>query len=215
MENLEEIENIYPTHLKRKLIHARERSIINTIRAQAEHICRYSINPQYIRSAFNNFQYGFVYYDNEKCVGFCIWKEHNSFIEKNNAVRKAYIDLLLICTTLNDYKLGSMILHDIDTYAHSQTMNYITLQPATLELIKFYEKSGYTYNTITNQCEKPITPFIIKRPVNAKTRKLRHTRSRNRTSTLLNNLEPFNSINGRQSAHSYTDGTGSEIRESQ
>lgn len=94
-------------------------------------------------------------------------------------------------------------------------MNYITLQPATPELIKFYEKSGYTYNTITKQCEKPITPIIIKRPVNAKTRKLRRTHSRNRTSILLNNLEPFNSNNGRQSAHSYTDGTGSEIRESQ
>ena len=193
-QNLVEINNIYPTHLRRKLIHAGDRATVNIMKAQAERICRYNINPLYIRSVFNKFRYGFVYYDGDECVGFSIWKEHNSTVEKNNAVRKAYIDLLLICTAPNNYKLGSMILYDIDTYAHSQTMNYITLQPATPELIKFYEKAGYTYNAITKYCEKPISPFIIKRPVNAKTRKLRR-QSNNRIKG--NNFTSLNSNNGR------------------
>lgn len=194
-QNLVEINNIYPTHLRRKLIHAGDRASVNIMKAQAERICRYTINPDYIRGAFNKFRYGFVYYDNDECVGFSIWKEHISTLEKNNVVRKAYINLLLICASPNDYKLGSMMLYDIDTYAYSQTMNYITLQPATLELIKFYEKAGYTYNTITKLCEKPISPFIIKRPVNAKTRKFHRRRQSNRFIKVNNNTSP--NSNGR------------------
>lgn len=177
-QNLVEINNIYPTHLRRKLIHSSDRETISTIRAQSERICRNSINPEYIRSALNKFRYGFVYYDGMHCVGFCIWKEYNSTIEKH-VVRRAYMNLLLICASPSNYKIGSMMLYDMDTYAHSQTMNYITLQPATPELIKFYEKAGYTYNTITKACDKPITPFIILRPDNAKTRKLRRQRQSN------------------------------------
>ena len=133
--------NIWPSHIERIVFH-RSDPIQSRLKRQANTICRNMLNEEYIRQAFNRFRYGYYYKDSEDTIlGFCIWKQKKRQLKGGQDYK--YIHILLICAEQTDFKMGKMMLFDIDTFALKNKVNDIKLEAASEGLIPYYKDSGF------------------------------------------------------------------------
>jgi len=156
--------NLIPEGLERNLFH-RTDSVVTSLSSQANTICRNFIDENYIRKAFNNMSFGYYYKDTaNNVVGFCVWRENKNIVYNSKKDYK-YITLSLICGKPNDYKLGKIMLFDIERYCLFHGFNTIQLLPINPSLVKYYESCDYTIEHYKDQSvmEKIIIPFIINR----------------------------------------------------
>ena len=164
--------NILPDNLDRALF-SRMDPIVNSLKSQANTVCRNHISEEYIRKAFNNFKHGFCYKQDNSVVGFCLWKESNdTFIDSKNDFK--YMSVLLVCAQQTDYKLGKIMFFDMETFALVNKFNTIRLKPLNTEIIPYYQSLGYKESPYDKYffMEKTIRVFHINKNVrNSKTRK--------------------------------------------
>lgn len=164
--------NIFPDGLER-ILFSRMDPIVKNIRSQANLICRNYINENFIHKAFNKFNYGYYYKDiNNTIIGFCIWKERKELISSDINELK-YISVLLICAQPTDYKLGKIMLFDIESYGLMRKFHRIQLQALNLDIVSYYESNGYKIiDSEITLMEKTIRVFRInKHPDCSKTRR--------------------------------------------
>ena len=164
------MDNIYPNNIDRAIFFSRDKA--KYIRAMDT--CRNMINQQYIDTAFKNFQKGYLYKDEDgDFLGFCIWKEYKDIQKDGTFLKKLHITL--ICADYNDYNLGRKILYDIESYCINNNFSLITLEAANNDLVKYYEKGGFTLtNKITKEMIKEVKILTFHRK-NSKTRKIKRT----------------------------------------
>ena len=165
--NMIEISNIYPDNLIKTELRPDQRKLISYLRNEAYSICRTHISYDYIRSVFNKFKKGFVYYDSlKKPVAFCIWKvsEHISIIDLKLSYRTLYI--YLICGIKADYKFVPRILDDVVEYCRKNNIQYISLEPVNNTVREYYIKCGFKErqdiagnNLLTLDVDTPRIPF--------------------------------------------------------
>jgi hypothetical protein len=138
MNNIKEIHNIYntPENLEKILFSKNDRTIIRQLKKYASVICRGCINNDYINTSFYQFSDGYLYKSGDNILGFCIWK----FIKSPN--NKKYLYIILICTELNKYKLGTQMLFDIEHIAIINNVDTIKLQ-TNENVSKFYKSIGF------------------------------------------------------------------------
>lgn len=139
-KNIIEVSNIYPNDMIKQTLKADNRSLISYIRSEAYSICRSEISFEYIKSAFNKFKQGFVYYSKNIPIAFCIWKIKNH-LRFNNSYRELYIYLL--CGKKLDYKLIPKIIDDLVDLCRKSNVQYITLQPINDTIKQYYIKCGF------------------------------------------------------------------------
>ncbi len=142
-KNIVEVSNIYPNNLNRINLRANQRPLISYLRSEAYSICRTEISNDYIRSVFNKFKKGFVYYQGNKPVAFCIWKvsEHISIVDLKLSYRSLYI--YLICGMKADYKFVPRILDDVINYCRKNNIQTISLEPVNDKVKEYYIKCGF------------------------------------------------------------------------
>lgn len=142
-KNIVEVSNIYPNNLNRRNLRANQRPLISYLRSKAYSICRTEISYDYIRSVFNKFKKGFVYYQENKPVAFCIWKvsEHISIVDLKLSYRTLYI--YLICGIKADYQFVPRILDDVVEYCRKNNIKYISLEPINNKVKEYYLKCGF------------------------------------------------------------------------
>jgi hypothetical protein len=140
-KNIIEVSNIYPNNIVAYNLQAGQRRLISYLRSKAYSICRTQIPYEYIKSAFNKFKNGLVYYSDKKPIAFCIWKI-SEYLRFSGTFRKLYI--YLICGRQLDYKLVSRIFDDIVFICRKSNVQYITLQPANDILKSYYIECGFT-----------------------------------------------------------------------
>lgn len=194
MNTLEEVNNIQnlPDSYMRKLFISKDRSTVERIKKLGDDICRNKLPDRYINCALNTFKKGFVYYKDTNIVGFAVWKEKTyDPISKSKEIRPPipYMELLLICTLPNDYKISPKIMLDIDNYCIEHKLQYITLQPANANLIDFYNKYGYIINSTRFQhlkMDREIKPFQFTRT--------KKTRRRPRKNVKRGTIEHYNTL---------------------
>jgi hypothetical protein len=138
--NIIEVSNVYPNNLIKQNIRANQRQLISYLRSEAYSICRTVIPYEYIKSSFNKFKKGFVYYKNKSPIAFCIWKvrEHLHF---SGSFKELYI--YLICGKQLDYKLVPRIIDDLVYLCRKTNIKYITLEPANNTLKEYYINCGF------------------------------------------------------------------------
>jgi hypothetical protein len=75
-----------------------------------------------------------------------------------------HISVLLICAIPTDYKLGKIMLFDMETYVLRRKFNRIQLQPLNEEIIPWYESNGYKlrYHNNAPLLDKDINVFFVK-----------------------------------------------------
>ena len=133
-ENAIEVSNFYPNDLIKHNLRAEQRSLISYLRSEAYGICRTDIPYEYIKSSFNKFKHGFVYYKNKEPTAFCIWKVREQ-LHFSSTYKELYI--YLICGKQLDYKLVPRILDDIIHLCRKSDIQYITLE-AVNDTLKYY-----------------------------------------------------------------------------
>lgn len=167
--------NISPDGLERNLFH-RTDSVVASLKSQANTVCRNFIDENYIQKVFNNMSFGYYYKDTDNnTVGFCVWRENKNIVYNSKKDYK-YITVSLICAKPNNYKLGKIMLFDIERYCLFRKFNAIQLLPINSSLVKFYESNDYTKKNYNDQfiMEKVIVPFVINKNIrnrNSKTRR--------------------------------------------
>ena len=126
--------NIFPDSLERTLFHKMD-PIVKSLSKQSIMICRNKLSEQYIQKAFNKFHFGYCYRDlQNEVVGFSIWKEFTN--------EDRHIFIYLICSKLTYYKLGKIMLFDIESFAIKNKIYKIILKPVP-DKISYYEDNGY------------------------------------------------------------------------
>ena len=156
--------NLVPEGLGRNLFHKTD-SVVTSLSSQAHTICRNFIDENYIRKAFNNMSFGYYYKDTDNnIVGFCVWREDKSIIYNSKNDYK-YITVSLICAKPNNYKLGKLMLFDIERYCLFRKFNTIQILPINQATVKYYESCDYTMEHYKDQSvmEKVIIPFMVNR----------------------------------------------------
>jgi hypothetical protein len=172
--------NIYPNDINKLIIKSSERNLISILRQKADTTCRYQINPSYIHKAFNTFKKGFYYTNNnDEILGFVLWKESTYVDEIKNINDKEKLNIkklhiILICADNNDYRLGTKILSDIDSYCYKNSIKYITLESANDKLVKYYQDNDYKLiDDISLFMRKEIKIITLEKRNQKKTRKLK------------------------------------------
>lgn len=168
--------NILPDNLERVLFRRMD-PIVNSLKRQANTICRNHVSEEYIHKAFNNFKWGYYYKQDNKVVGFCLWKENKEImkISKNDF---KYMYVLLVCAQQTDYKLGKIMFFDMERFGLVQNVNTIKLQPLNTDIVPYYETLGYKIVSDNKFffMEKDIILFHVNKKVhNSKTRKQKAT----------------------------------------
>lgn len=138
--------NILPNNIERILFH-RSDSIVPSLRAQADTICRNRISEEYIKRSFKKFDYGYAYKaPNDEYIGFCIWKvsKINKISKEKGTENDSYTILYisLICTKQTEFQVGKLIFFDLDTYCIQNKIEYIELEPLK-DLIEYYKGFGF------------------------------------------------------------------------
>lgn len=139
-ENIIEVSNIYPNDLIKTNLRANQRQLIAHLRYEAYSIYRTVISPDYIRTSFNKFKRGFVYYKDKIPIAFCIWKVKNN-VRFSGIFKELYI--YLVCGKQLDYKLVPRIMDDVVHFCRKNNIQYITLEPANDTLKSYYIKCGF------------------------------------------------------------------------
>jgi len=168
--------NILPDNLERTIF-MRMDPIVNSLKSQANTVCRNHISEEYIHKAFKDFKWGYYYKQDNNVVGFCIWKELKENIINTSSYLKSMF-VLLVCAESADYKLGKIMFFDMERFGLSHNYHIIKMQPLNTEIIPYYETLGYTVlpNSKYLFMEKHIAVFHVnKRVHNSKTRKQKAT----------------------------------------
>ncbi len=144
--NIIEVSNVYPTHIVKYELHARQRQLISKVRAVAYDTCRGKLPHEYIYSAFNKFKHGYIYVLDNKVNAFCIWKitDHALDAKTGHTIYEMYI--YLICGIKLDYRLLPRILDDSVHYCRHNNISTISLIPASNELKNYYIANGFIEN---------------------------------------------------------------------
>lgn len=155
MNNITEVDNIYPSYIQKYFIKSSEREKILSLKSHVFSVCRNEIDSDYIRKAFNKFKEGIVYYRGGMPFAICIWKinEHTKTIH-----------ILLICASKSEFKVVDSILNDLTIYCLKNNYKYITLNPINDTIHNYYMKYGFkNINTTDNSLMiKQIEVFTIK-----------------------------------------------------
>lgn len=182
--------NIYPNDIEKHYIKSSERSIISSLKIKAENTCRNLINPDYIHKAFNRFKSGYYYTSiQNEVLGFVLWKEINIVQENKSILQKEtkhikQLHIILVCADINDFRLGTKILFDVESYCITHKIPIITLEAANEKLIQYYEQNNFKrVDTLTNRMIKEIKIIDIYRNPANKTRKVK--RYHNSHTTLI------------------------------
>lgn len=169
--------NILPNNIQRILFH-RSDSIVSSLRAQADTICRNRISEEYIKRVFKKFNYGYAYKaPNDEYIGFCIWKisKITKTSKEKGVNNESYslMNLLLICTKQAEFQVGKLIFFDLDSYCTTNKIEYIELEPLK-DLVEYYKGFGFKLTQEIRGIKmqkKIIIPSIHRTPRN-KTRKV-------------------------------------------
>jgi hypothetical protein len=192
-----EMSNIYPTNLTKHTIHKKDYKIIRQIRSEAYAVCRTKIPMEYITHSFNKFKNGFLYYNENKLIAFCIWDIKDEYSLSIGKFKKLHI--YLICGKKLDYNLVPRILDDVVYLCRKENIQYITLEPANEELKEYYIRcgfkkeeevtSGIKYLMLDVSKSRMIsytTPDTIVRKRIIKTRKCRKNRKQRKSRKYMN-----------------------------
>jgi hypothetical protein len=147
--------------------------IVNSLKSQANTVCRNHISEEYIHNAFKDFKWGYYYKQDNNVVGFCIWKEFKENVMNTNTYFKSMF-VLLVCAQSTDYKLGKIMFFDMETFALQNNYNTIKMQPLNTDIVPYYETLGYKISLDNKYffMEKTIRVFRINKNLrNSKTRK--------------------------------------------
>jgi len=140
-DTIMEMSNIYPKNLTKYTINKKDYKIIRQIRSDAYSVCRTKIPMEYITYSFNKFKNGFVYYDYNQLIAFCIWDIKEEYSLSIGKIKKLHI--YLICGKKLDYNLVPRILDDVVHLCRKYNIQYITLEPANEELKEYYIRCGF------------------------------------------------------------------------
>jgi hypothetical protein len=140
-DTIMEMSNIYPKNLTKYTINKKDYKIIRQIRTDAYAVCRTKIPMEYITYSFNKFKNGFVYYDYNKLIAFCIWDIKEEYSLSIGKIKKLHI--YIICGKKLDYNLVPRILDDVVYLCRKENIQYITLEPANEELKEYYIRCGF------------------------------------------------------------------------
>ena len=207
LEEISTVPDIPATYL-RYFFGSKNRKIVADVKHHADTTCHMKVSEAYITNSLNKFNKGIVYYKGQTVKGFAVWKEHVT--EPQNILKDAtyihsekFINLLLICSArpesgnnsknrkIND-RIGSRLLYDIERYALENSCIYITLQPASPDLIDFYKKFGYTVDLPNPLIRRPLTMVKAIKPLTIT--KTKTTRRRRHSEPLRGSIEYYNSI---------------------
>jgi len=215
LEEISTVPDIPPTYL-RLFFTSKDRKIVTDIKRHADHTCHAKVSHEYITNSLNKFKQGIIYYKGDVVKGFAVWKER--ITEPRNVYKdmpfihpEKYIELLLICAArpesttnrkVND-RIGSRLLYDIEQYSLEKSFAFITLQPASSELIDFYLKSGYMVDPPNPITRKPLTMIKSVKPF--KVSKTSTTRRRRRSAEpKRGTIEYYNTLVPTQLQNSHT-----------
>lgn len=177
---------LYPGNITRKAVISYNKEIIEQLRTHAFTTCQNMINQDYINdlleqiTPFSNSRFNiYTYYNlSNELLGFVIFKlKINKYREQENInYKEVYISL--ICARMNNYKLGTIILNDVEKYCFNKDVYKISLD-AIKTAIPFYIKKGFKLvgensSQMIKRLEGPIT-------VNMSRKKTRRARRANRT----------------------------------
>ena len=184
--------NILPNNIERVLFH-RSDSIVPSLRAQADTVCRNRISEEYIKKVFKQFDYGYAYKaPNDEYLGFCIWKisKITKTSKEKGGDNNSYtmLHILLVCTKQSEFQVGKMIFFDLDTYCLNNKIEYIELEPLK-DLVEYYK--GFGFKLIQEirgiKMQKDVYIASIRRNFRNKTRKV--TRNGKRLLTQMGEVE--------------------------
>lgn len=145
--NYKEVSNIYPSNIRKLLLHPKNHRSVVFLRDEAYNICKTKIPRDYIRRVFNRFKRGFVYYRNNGTpIAFCLWENRNMINSITNNVAHSEIYISLICGRAADFKMVPYILDDIIQFCRQNNIQYITLVPANEQLKEYYISCGFEDN---------------------------------------------------------------------
>lgn len=165
-----------------------DRRIVSRVNHHTLETCHFHISEHYIQKAFNKMKRGFVYEKDGIIIGLCIWREMTTKyeIQKTTGIKppnEKYMDILLLCASKNDIRLGTRILEDIDIYCIDNHIHYVNLEPVDDMTMLFYEKCGYilvSADIRKKVMSKRLKPFEIHREPHGTTRRVRrHTTNLN------------------------------------
>ena len=141
---VEEVSNIAPQDLNIEILRPYMRERVKMVKRVARYVCRDELPSKYIQSAFNAFNFGFVYTDpdTEEIDGICIWKFNNDDNRGFDLERNKYIFILLICGR-NRSAFGNRLFVDLDRFCIDHGIERIELSPANEKLKKYYESHGF------------------------------------------------------------------------
>ncbi len=171
-ENIDEIENIYPSNISKERIHASDRVAIREIRALADEICRSSISVSYIHTAFNKFKNGIIYKRNGVPHAFCIWKVKQHQPYGKPAVKELYV--YLVCGRKSEFSFLGLILYDLEAICMEENIQFISLEPVNNTVKQYYISHGFLENGHI------INPSLLIKPVQCTSLTTRNSRRKTR-----------------------------------
>jgi hypothetical protein len=151
------------------------------------------VSENHIRLSLQKYTGGIVYRQHDgEIVAFSLWTKSKT---KGNILR---MNIDVICAKENTLRLGSHMLYDLEIECSHENIQKIVLTPVSDEVVPFYKKSNYAYNTATTM-KKNIPKFTMKRSTNIiqrsknlrKTQKIRKARS----SQIMNLYPKLNETN--------------------
>lgn len=180
-----EVANIYTIpDIDRIFIESRSKLYLQKLREKAEEICRYSISQSYISYSIDSFKNGILYAAKGNYLGFCLWTIHQSPAKMaGNFPDVKHLHILLICAEKNDYHLGTIILQDVEEYAHLHGITQISLESLS-DRVGFYERYGfYRESPMSQKMYKAVSTYRF--PKTPKT--LKHRPSKQHTTRKVRN----------------------------
>jgi hypothetical protein len=142
--DLREIENIYPSNIRKRALRASQRTYLSEVRRLADGLCRERIEPSYINYAFNKFKEGILYYRGDIPYAFSLWKVRNSDVQIDGAISiMKELHIYLLCAKKSDFPFLGLLLNDIEEKCMRENIQFISLIPANELLSEHYKKYGF------------------------------------------------------------------------
>jgi hypothetical protein len=182
-------EVIYPGNITRKVVSTYNEKIIEELRTHASNTCKKDITQEYIEQVldeikpFSNTRYNiYTYYDSSnKLLGFVIFKLIIYKVILPTRFNNKEVYIALLCADTNNYKLGTLIVKDVEKYCFIKDIYTISLN-AIPTAVDFYIKNKFiiTDNNNLFMMKRLNNPIKINK-INNKTRKSRRKQVNNET----------------------------------
>jgi hypothetical protein len=141
MDNLSEMNNIFPRDISKRSLSSRDRSAVTVVRRMSDTLCRSAVSDEYIRAAFNKFKDGILYTRTGSPIGFCIWKVREHIRPQGRTFKDLHVYLL--CAKPSGFQFVNLVLQDIEAYCTANSINYITLYPVNDTVRGYYRRYGF------------------------------------------------------------------------